>query len=55
MPTEGEVRWEASGVGKGQGWAASAGWGRLGPRTDGPARGTRAVSCGQGLDSVPLT
>ena len=36
---EAEVGWGASGVGKGSGWPAPAGWGRRGPRTDGPARG----------------
>ena len=41
--------WGASGVGKGPGWSAPAGWGRRGPRTDGPPGGR----CRE--DSVPWT
>lgn len=44
-----EVGWEASGVGKGPGLAAPAGWGRVGPRTDGRPGGRRRE------DAVPRT
>ena len=36
-----EVGWKASRVRKGPRWAAPAGWGRLGPRTDGQPGGRR--------------